>query len=164
MKTKINLIYLVIIGLVLTFTFTSCGDDDGDTTPPQIKLITPAEGAELVAGTNMELVMELIDNEMLKSYKLEIHDNFNGHSHGDGHDHDHTKSLKSTEKSEPFFFAKAWGLTDKSAKINHSEVLIPENAIPGKYHLIVYCFDASGNETYVARNIVIVDKDHDHDH
>lgn len=163
MKTKISLIYIVIMGLALIFA--SCGSDEGDTTPPQINLIAPAEGAELVAGANLELVMDLADDEMLKSYKIEIHNNFNGHNHGGDYDHDHAKSLKSAEEAtEPFAIQKTWSLSEKNVKVNHSEILIPEDATPGKYHLMIYCIDTSGNEAYVARNIVIVDKDHDHEH
>lgn len=32
---------------------------------------------------------------------------------------------------------------------------IPADATPGNYHLMVYCLDQSGNETYVVRNIVL---------
>ena len=33
--------------------------------------------------------------------------------------------------------------------------MIPANATPGDYHLMVYCTDAAGNEAHVARNIVL---------
>jgi len=45
--------------------------------------------------------------------------------------------------------------------------VIPVNATPGDYHLMVYCTDAAGNEAYIARNIVLSttaeEDDHHHD-
>lgn len=43
----------------------------------------------------------------------------------------------------------------KNASIHHHEILIPANATPGNYHLMVYCTDAAGNEAHLARNVVL---------
>ncbi|MCC8146177.1 MAG: DUF4625 domain-containing protein [Bacteroidales bacterium] len=161
MRTKSNLLFLATI-IVSISLFTSCNDNDGDTTPPVINLITPAEGAVLTIGSPVELEMEVSDNEGLKSYKINIHNAF------DGHDHD--KSLKSQEETIAFSYDKVWndigGL--KEAKIQHAEIFITANATPGKYHLIVYCTDASKNESYIARNVVLsngdAEEEHAHEH
>lgn len=161
MRTIIKILFLSIISIITSISFTSCSNDnDGDTTPPAINLTAPAEGAVLKIGSDIHFDMELSDNEMLSSYKVEIHNNFDGHNH--------TKSLKAEDATTAFAFQKTWSVAgQKTAKIHHHEIIIPENAIPGNYHLMVYCTDAAGNESYVARNIVLShdgeDDDHDHD-
>lgn len=36
-----------------------------------------------------------------------------------------------------------------------SRYCIPADATPRNYHLMVYCTDVAGNESYIARNIVL---------
>lgn len=53
-----------------------------------------------------------------------------------------------------FSFNKSYDISGKkTAHIHHHDIMIPKDATPGDYHLMVYCTDAAGNETYVARNI-----------
>jgi len=76
---------------------------------------------------------------------IEIHSNFDHHSHG--------KSRGAGETVD-FSFNKSYDISGKkAAHIHHHDIMIPKDATPGDYHLMVYCTDAAGNETYVARNI-----------
>jgi hypothetical protein len=165
MKTINNILFAVIITIVSTFTFISC-EKSGDTTPPVINLIAPAEGAELMIGKDIHFEMEISDNKMLKSYKVEIHNNIE-----DPHDHENTAKTLSLKSGTSYFsYQNSWDVSDKkNADIHHHEIEIPEDIILGDYHFIVYCTDAAGNESHVARNIVLIpndgdDDDHDHDH
>ena len=136
--------------------FTSCSsDDDGDTVKPVINLIAPADGSTLKIGDahGVHFDMELSDNVMLKSYKVNIHSNFDGHTHS-----------KASGKTVDFTFNKSWDVTGKNTNVHHHEIVIPENATPGNYHLMVYCTDAAGNESYVARNIVLSHDGEVHEH
>lgn len=155
MKTKSNIQFFFILSLVTILSvFTACSDDDGDTTPPVIQLNKPAEGANLMIGSTICLDMELSDDEMLSSYKVEIHNNFDGHEH-----------TRAEEATTAFQFQKSWSVADqKNAKIHQHEIEILENAAPGNYHLMVYCTDAAGNESYVARNIVLSHAGEEHNH
>lgn len=160
MKTKYYLIAVCSLAF-FSFVLTSCDKDkDGDTTKPVINLIEPEEGAVLKIGseTGVHLEMDLSDDVMLASYKIEIHNNFDGHTHS-----------RAAGATKPFTYNKSWndvtGLKNK--RVHHHEILIPADATPGKYHLMVYCTDAAGNESSVARNIVLSlteGEDHDHDH
>ena len=154
MKTITNFQFLLILSLVTILSvFTACSDDDGDTTPPVINLIAPAEGATLKIGSDVHFDMEVADNEMLGSYKIEIHHNFDGHGHS------------RSAKTDGFYFERQWSLSDqRNARIHHHEIIIPEDAIPGNYHLMIYCTDAAGNEAYVARNIVLSHDGEEHHH
>ncbi|MCC8198575.1 MAG: DUF4625 domain-containing protein [Tannerellaceae bacterium] len=146
--------------LTLSGFFTSC-DDDGDTTKPTINLISPAEGAFLEIGkeSGVHFEAEFSDDEMLGSYKIDIHNNFDDHGH-------ETKS-ESTETVN-FSFSREWDLSGlKNTTEHHHDIVIPANATPGNYHIIVYCIDAAGNQSYVAHNIVLTNEEiknnHDHD-
>ena len=63
----------------VTFMFSSCDNDDSsDTTKPLIELHEPEEGQALEIGNEhrVHFEMDLSDDVMLKSYKIEIHSNF----------------------------------------------------------------------------------------
>lgn len=56
----------------------------------------------------------------------------------------------------------------KNTKVHHHDIVIPADAAPGDYHLMVWCTDAAGNQTEVARNIVLsadggTETEHDHE-
>ncbi len=161
MKTRTkSLIFSAVSLAIISVVFIAC-KEESDTEVPVINLIEPEEGDTLEIGGNIHFDMDLSDNEMLHSYKVEIHNVFDGHDHG--------KSLKSDGETTPFYFQKSWDVSEyKNTKIHHHEIAIPESATPGKYHLMVYCTDAAKNESYIARSIVLShdegDHDHDHDH
>lgn len=159
MKTTIKSFLLSMVSLaVFSFVFTSC-DDDGDTTPPIISLIEPEDGDVLKIGSAIHLDMELSDNESLKSYKIEIHDNMDT-------PHDHGKSLRSEAETNYFSYQNTWsdieGLRNK--KVHHHDIVIPENVTPGSYHMMVYCFDSAGNESYIAIDIELSHDGEEHEH
>ncbi len=129
--------------LALCASVASC--TDGDVTKPVINLIEPEEGQLIQIGSDhgMHFEMDLEDNEALGSYKIDIHNNFDNHGHG-------------KDSTEPFTFSQTYDLNhQRNAHIHHHDVVIPSNATPGNYHLMVYCTDEAGNEAYLARNIVL---------
>ena len=154
-KSKIN---ISVVCLAIFLFFSACDNESGDNVPPVILLVEPAEGAELHIGSDVHFDLELSDNEMLSSYKIEIHNNFNNHGH--------EKSSKvDEEETVDFSFQKSWDVSGlKNAFIHHHEIVITENATPGNYHLMVHCTDAAGNESHTARNIVLSYKGEVHNH
>lgn len=143
--------------LTLALTLASC-EADGDTTKPEITLESPAEGETFAAdGDGIHFEMELSDDVALGSYKVEIHNNF------DGHDHASVTVMRS--ETVDFSYTNTWYdiAGQRNATIHHHEIVIPADATHGDYHFMVYCVDAAGNESYVVRNVVIGDDD-DHDH
>ena len=101
--------------------------------------------------------MDLSDDVMLKSYKIDIHNNLDHHSHGG--------TRAEGEGGVPFVFNRSYDVSGKkNVHVHHHDIVIPEDATPGDYHLMVYCTDAAGNETYITRNIVLsttAEEDHD---
>jgi hypothetical protein len=160
MKTSIKFFTLCLTAIFF-LAFTACKEDN-DTTKPLINLIEPEDGAILHIGdeNGVHFEAEFSDNEALSSYKVDIHPNFNNHSHA---------ITKSDAETVDFVFEKSWTTIagKKSAPVHHHEIKIPENATPGDYHLMVYCTDAAGNESYIAVNVELSHEegeDHDHDH
>ncbi|MDR1562422.1 MAG: DUF4625 domain-containing protein [Dysgonamonadaceae bacterium] len=141
-----------------------CGcTEDSDTEKPVINMIEPAEGDILKIGSDngVHFEVEFTDNESLKSYRVNIHDNFDNHTH----------SILRAETVD-FEYENSWEISGKNALVHHHEIKIPEDATPGNYHLTVYCSDAEGNESHVVINVVLShdaddddhDEDSDHDH
>ncbi|MDR1602107.1 MAG: DUF4625 domain-containing protein [Tannerella sp.] len=154
----INLYSIIGLAAILSLWFVSC-EKESDTEKPVINLIEPAEGDILQIGSDVHFEMELSDNVMLGSYKVEIHSNFDNHGHA---------ATKADDADVAFFFERSWDVSGKkNADIHHHEIEIPENSIPGDYHLMVYCTDAAGNEANVVCNVVLSHEggeDHDHEH
>ena len=134
----------------VTFMFSSCDNDDSsDTTKPLIELHEPEEGQALEIG-----------NEHGVHFEMDLSDNFDHHSHGG--------NSRAAQETVDFSFNRSYDVSgQKTAHIHHHDIVIPANATAGDYHLMVYCTDAAGNESYIARNIKlsneVEDEDHHHD-
>lgn len=138
---KKNIRMAAMAALSLLFLATAC--TKGDVTKPTITLIEPEEGQLIQIGDDhgMHFEMDLEDDEALGSYKIDIHNNFDNHGHG-------------KDTTTAFTFSKSYDLDhQRNAHIHHHDIVIPANATPGKYHLMVYCTDEAGNESHLARNI-----------
>ncbi|MDR3117900.1 MAG: DUF4625 domain-containing protein [Mediterranea sp.] len=153
MKTINCVPVLLIAGAAVTLSFFTSCTNDGDTTPPVIDLIEPAEGDALKIGSPVHFEMEVSDNEMLSSYKVEIHSNFDGHEHS------------RVTRTTAFFFERTWSLSGlKNTLVHQHDIVIPEDATEGDYHLMVRCTDAAGNEAHLTRNIVLSHDGEEHGH
>lgn len=147
-------------------SFSACDEDEADTTKPVITLDEPEDGDSLRIGESVHFECDFSDDEALGSYLIEIHNNF------DGHGHKISSSQTRGEDTEAFYFKKSYDISNlRNTHVHHHDIVIPENATPGAYHLIVYCTDAAGNQAMVARDIILSHDaeshhhhDHDHDH
>lgn len=150
MKNQIN---ILVIGMLLTaIAFTSCKKDDVDSTKPTINVVEPANEDVLYAGDEIHFECEFADDVELKSYKVDIHINDDGHTH--------TKTI--LEEENPWTYNNTWDFETgkKNASIHHHEIVIPETIDGveiehGDYHFGIYCTDAAGNESSVFIDIEI---------
>ena len=86
-----------------------------------------------------------------------FHSNFDHHSHGG--------NSRAVQETVDFSFNRSYDVSgQKTAHIHHHDIVIPANATAGDYHLMVYCTDAAGNESYIARNIKLSNEVEDEDH
>ena len=160
MKTK-NILLSVTIAIV-SLSFASCEKEKGDTTPPVINLTSPVNGELLEIGKDIHFEVEFSDDNMLKSYKVEIHNNFDGHGHGNTYSN-MAFYLDEIKEMTPFAFQRSWDISDKkNTTIHHHEIVIPDNATPGNYHFMVYCTDAAGNESHVVCNVILTTEEVEH--
>lgn len=151
---------LLVVPFVMGYSFSACSDDDADTTKPEIQLHEPEDGDSLLIGDNVHFEADFTDNEELGSYLIEIHNNFDGHGH---------KASAMRASDEAFSFKRSYDLVGlRNSHVHHHDITIPENATPGAYHLVVYCTDAAGNQSLVARDIVLshdaMSHEHEHGH
>lgn len=149
-KSKYILVLLLFISIFIT---PSCEKHDADTEKPVITISGPKENDTLYIGSGVHFEADFSDNIALKSYKIDIHNNFDGHSH---------KSIL-TDDSIAFSFQKSWNFDEglKNAHIHHHEIEIPNEIDnkpikPGAYHFMVYCTDAAGNESWTAIAVKIL--------
>lgn len=154
---KINILTVILTTIATTLVLTSCsGDDHTDTTAPVITLYEPENGEALRIGSDIHFECDFRDDVMLGSYMIEIHSNFDGHSH---------KVQSRSADAEPFFFKKSYDLsTLRNTHVHHHDIVIPEHAHEGNYHLVVYCTDAAGNQSLVAREIILSPDAEEHHH
>lgn len=116
MKTKF---YFLVISLlaICSVCLPACDNDEkGDVTKPVIDLIEPEEGAVLKIGNEkgVHFEMNLSDDVMLKSYKINIHNNFDHH----GHD-----SRAAGQKNIAFTFDKVYDVSGlKNTKVHHHDI------------------------------------------
>ena len=152
-------IYSVISLIVCAFA-SSCSKDkeEVDTTKPVIELNEPEDGDELQIGANIHFECDFSDNVKLGSYMVEIHNNFDGHSHK-------AAATRASEGEQPLYLKKSFDLSGmRNAHVHHHDIFIPENTKPGTYHLMVYCTDAAGNQSVVAREVVLSHDAPEHEH
>lgn len=141
----------LILASGLSLLLASCEKDNADTANPTVVISSPQEEEALKAGEEIHFEADFADNVELKSYKVDIHSNFNHHTH---------KSAQ--EDSAAWVFQQSWNFDQgqKEAHIHHHEITIPTEiegkpVATGDYHFMVYCTDAAGNETWQAVGIEI---------
>jgi hypothetical protein len=156
-----NILFFVL-SAIMCVSFSACDEEDADTTKPVITLDEPEDGDSLRIGESVHFECDFSDDEALGSYLIEIHNNFDGHGH-----------KTRADETVPFSIKKSYDLNNlRNTHVHHHDIVIPENATPGAYHLVVYCTDAAGNQSMVARDIILSHDaeshhhhdDHDHDH
>lgn len=135
MKIK-SFIYLSSLSALTIFA--GCSDDDEspvDNTAPTVSNVAingTAENIVVMPGSEIHFDAQFEDDLLLGQYKIDIHNNFDGHSHG---------RIASTD----FSFTQIYDLTGRTEAV-HEHIEVPEDATPGDYHFSLQYFDAVGNE------------------
>ncbi len=159
---------IIAATIIAASALISC-NKEGDTTKPIIVLHEPEDGEEFLPGSNICVEMDLSDDTAIASFEISIHNAFDGH-------HEHSKSETTTDDdnynkdvANAFSFRKSAEELDedinglKNHKV-HLHIPIDATAAYGDYHIMVYCHDAEGNESHIARNIAITEDAEDHNH
>lgn len=149
-----NIKFLLFYILIFTvFIVSSCEKEKVDTEKPVITISGPEENEVLYIGSEIHFEVDFSDDVQLKSYKVDIHSNFDGHSH----------KCSSKEDSIAFSFQKSWNFDEglKQSHIHHHEIVIPDEidakkVAQGDYHFMIYCTDVAGNESWIAIDVKIL--------
>ena len=149
-----------VLGLV------SCDNENLDNEKPVVKIVSPMEDELVKPGSAIHFEVELSDNVALASYKVEIHDAFDGHGHGHGDTRSGSATTRAASDSEKF--TRTWLESDfialgeepiagkRNARVHHQHMENPTTIIrtidgeqkemplrEGHYHFIVFCTDES---------------------
>ncbi len=133
---------LIAFGLLLLVGSCKKGDDQKDLERPLISLQSP--GDDTIRGGESLLIRGIItDNEALSQVKIEIHDDFDGHSHG------------KKAGAPAFVWDTIMTLSGKETAIDFP-LAVPEDIASGQYHFQMQALDASGNEAeFVVRGLYL---------
>lgn len=136
-----HLIKSILIAVMTVFFMTACSDDDSepqDTSKPVISDVHvenhelgTGDDEKVMAGEEGEVHFKLMDNRELGSWKIDIHDAFDGHGHG------------KVFANYSIILSGNTGGTMQEIEVDLGE--IPAEATAGEYHCIVNATDAAGN-------------------
>lgn len=113
-----------------------------DRTRPTFTMTSPADSSIFATGQNIPFVATFFDNENLSQYKIDIHNNFDGHSNDK-------------------YLATIWSriVIQNISGAEYSEnagILVPDSSASGWYHFMVTAADQAGNQsTTITRSIFI---------
>lgn len=132
-----------LILLALAFTLFSCKKED--TAAPTISNVLVNEASsdiEIAAGTEVHFDATFADNEDLKEFKLDVHNNF------DLHDHGKTANVR-------FSHQQIFSISGKSSTV-HEHFDVPSDASAGPYHFILKALDQEGNESTPSELSIVI--------
>jgi hypothetical protein len=130
--------------LIMSLFVAAAGCRKPDDTRPDMNVITPSKNQTYVAGNEIEFHAVFTDNKELAEYKIDIHDNFDGHQHN--------------VQSQAWQEVIIGELSGKEETVKRN-IVIPSSATPGPYHFDVKCIDKAGNESrYLSIEIIIIGK------
>mgnify|MGYP000853113412 CR=1 FL=1 len=144
-------IFPIFISLSLILVLIGGCSKDEDNTKPIIQVAEPEEGDTLLPGTTLHFEADFSDDTELKSYKIDIHGNFDNHTH---------KSV--TADSTVWSYQNSWAFESgmKQSHVHQHDITIPLiiDGLPirqGNYHFMIYLTDKAGNESWIAIPVVI---------
>jgi hypothetical protein len=131
---------------LLIILLSAGGCKKPDTEKPVINtFLINQEQHEVKVPASSTIVLEatFTDNDNLKTYKVDIHDGFDGHGHG------------KTNNYQRFSYQNAFPIEGTNAE-ETQEIDLPQNAAAGPYHCILRVLDDAGNEGQFAEIDLLV--------
>lgn len=139
---KTNVILLSVIMFVGSALIPSCKKPDEER--PTLILEKPVDDQIVDSGTTLHVEGTAKDNAGLSQLKIDIHDDFDGHSHG-----------KLASGATAFSIIRIINLSGKEYKF-HEDINIPINTKAGKYHVTVSVVDEAGNLSEVVERDIFI--------
>lgn len=153
--------FFAIFGLIAVIS--ACDNEtEVDTQQPEISFAIeggfPQQCDTAYLGEPLLFKVKFTDNTELKSYKVDIHNNFDHHTHGS----DNMPCEYEPDKvpANPFFTNEVWDIGGTAElTVSHQQIVIPDDVDTGDYHLMVYVTDHAGNQSWKAVDFKILPKD-----
>lgn len=143
-----------LAALTLLFGFVACEktDDTGfDTEPPALDVVAPAPCEVILFGEKLQLKATFTDNEAVKSYKLNVHHNFDHHTHGD---HQEVCGLDEIKiASNPYLNNWTVSLPNLPSISIDTTFDLPAGYEGGDYHVLLYLTDINGNQSWTGISV-----------
>ncbi|MDT0677168.1 DUF4625 domain-containing protein [Autumnicola musiva] len=151
------------LSLFLAISLFSCSSDDDamlDNEKPQITVNEPTEGESFEAGGELHFDVDFSDNDALSSYKVDIHNNFDGHTHSGLLSTSPGVVSKQASELSPWSMSQTFEIEGNPRTYNaHEHIEIPADIAEGPYHLGITVIDVEGNQNQVYVEF-IVGEDH----
>jgi len=159
---NIKSLYLPLVFSFLFLVASCSSNDEVDTEKPTIKINLPKSKAEGHYHLGDELIadVDVSDNGLLASWKIDIH------WAGDGHNHDHSAAVgikNYADSKEKWKEDRSGKVSGKEAKIKE-KFIIPNNIVDGDHHFCIYVLDVAGNQEQACSTFEIVDHGDEHGH
>lgn len=128
-------------GFIGALLLTGCTRQDRE--KPVARILNFPDTLWVKSGDTLHLEMHFTDNDKLAQYKIDIHNDFDGHNH------------------PKIYRARPWsriiiGSLSGREQFVHQDVTVFDSAAAGPYHLMLRAVDASGNESeFVLKNLYV---------
>ncbi len=133
-----------LFGIAALMVFAvACENDDNDTTKPVVTNIEIGENDTIYANEGVHVEFDAEDNDALDYYTITIHPE---------NDEEGAFEVDTT------FYENFQGL--KNAHVHHHNIIVPEEAADGDYHLHLIVADASGNTYSEEFELILSHEEH----
>jgi len=158
MKNVINLFFFIIIAVVMV----SCSkDNETDTQKPEIDMqiagAFPQPCDTIYTGEIFIFKALFSDNQALKAFNIELHQNFNQHTHGS---HNETCPMDPVKDPvNPFYFNRNFTIPAGSNTFGaRVEIEIPGGVDTGDYHFMVKVTDSEGWQSWQSVSVKVAQR------
>lgn len=132
---------VILTGLVGALITSGCTRRDRE--KPVARIVNLPDSVWVKTGDTLHLQMHFTDNEKLAQYKIDIHNNFDGHNH------------PKIYRARPWSRIIIGSLSGRDQYV-HLEIAVFDSAASGPYHLMLRAVDAAGNESeFVLKDIFV---------
>ncbi len=156
-KNILKISALLFGAFFISITACDSDNDDFDTDAPTLSVDFPRPCDTVYLGEEMRFKASFADNEAVKSYKLNMHHNFDHHTHGDHEEICHMDEIKTANKP----FLKNWvvNLSEGESITTDTSFTIPKGYDEGDYHVLLYITDINGNQGWTGISVKLMSKE-----
>lgn len=143
---KWHKVAFLVAFVLLTIQCEESSQEEFDTISPEITVEYPEPCELMQFGNSLRLKAVFSDNVAVKSYKLNMHHNFDHHTHGDHKEVCEMDEIKIA--SNPFLQNWVVNLPESESVSIDTSFALPPGYEGGDYHVLLYLTDINGNQSW----------------